>query len=553
MSDISDKQYLYGADTLSGATILSGGLLMVGYNENDEIVGGGTAIDTVVNNGVDQKAVVISAFGTSGAAAEFNNLQVNGGSAVMSGAVNVNGLVLSSATIIARNVPVTGTEEQIHITNAVVNDKGKLFVNYISGETSSTEWNYAKVDNIIVNNGGAAYNSRTIVSGGTVNSGGTLQGWHTTFNDVIVSGGIFSGSGGSNTMNRTVLLDGEVKFASGKVNGVTISGGTFNVKGTQANMTFNDIVMYGGVADLKANYLSTGTKTSGEPFSKWWACAYNGVTVSGGVMNVSGGNFTNGLNVAGGEVNFKTLTPSSETTKVSSGAFISGAINVTGGVITLDNSENAAWVNDAKATWNFDLSARTGADAAFVNDFSFTAAKGYSITVAEDQISGTYAIAGNASKLDGQNFTLTVGSETITGGITVNGAAVQTLTGEYTLALTDGALALSVVGKTFEPVMLYKGDTLVASGTVFDGITLGGTDYDAMVIMNGGTVTNLNYVSGAISVAEGGILSGMTVATDAATVIDYEVSNLDATAVSSAKVTFKSGAVVHGANLYTTI
>jgi len=540
MSEISQKTYLYGSQSLTGGTIVTGGQLMVGYNENDEIVGGGIANQTVVSGAFESGAFAIDAVGTSDAAVVFDGLEMGAASAIVSGAVSVKDLVLNDGgTFIARNVPDKGATAQINITNVVVNKGANLYTNMFgSGETSGTEWNFAYVNNLTVNKGGFVGVSRSMVSGGTVNSG-TLAGWHATFNDIVVSGGIFSGTGGSNTMNRITIMAGQLQLNSGKADDVVVSGGTFNVKGTNGNMGVSNFVMYDGVANLRGNYYSAKGSTG-----KWWANTYDGITVSGGVMTISGGNFTNGLNVYGGTVNFKTLTPSSETTLVSSGAYLKGNINIAGGDVTIDDMANAAWIDDSGATWNFILNDRAATDPALITDFGFsTNAGAYQVSVAGAQASGTYAIAGGASALDGKTFTLSVAGLEVAGGITVNGPTVSTSTGDYTLSLTDGNLSLAVVAGEFTPVMLYKNGELVASGISFNNITLGGADYDAVSIGEGGTVTNLTYIDGAISV-NGGLLDGMTVAAGTSVDVDYEVSNLDATSATQVKIL--AGGVVNG-------
>jgi len=585
VSEEPGEAFLY-----AGASVVSSGAMLSDFTLDGApytriSVQGGTAQNTVVRAGgsIDMaRGKVVSTTMSAGAisvqSGELSSLRMSGGALVLEG----------------------GYAETVTLTGGFVTLSGGAFT---SGDLSATDvmlsargqaTSRIAINSLVVRGGTAQIRQYSDVNGMTVYGGNVNMDFEdsvnssgrTTVNGLAVSGGTVRGNAGL-VLKNTSVYDG-LLFVSQSVyvSGATVYGGTMSARGNTPQLT--DVRVSGGKLAIQRATVNTLDITGGRVLflTDSGTITADGITLAGGVLDIlpsnSGGLTLTDVVVKGGTMNFDAAN-TNQTVTVSNGRVFGGDVNlscgqvkdltVTGGTVrlvdggvvfagTIELAESAKvelvaaqvskGIDDSAAKWNFNLTDRTVSSGNMMTGMSFSDAAGYTVTVSSHQADGNYKIVGGASVLNGKTFTLNVGGTAVTGGITVNGADVRYSNKVYTLKLVGGDLSLDVAKDESALVKLYKGSTLVSSGPKFDNITIGGGQYDSVVIEDGGTVTNLTYVSGSIKVADGGFLSGVTINGGASqVVINYEVYDLKATwsGTKSNPLVFSSGAVVHGATI----
>lgn len=444
-----------GAATISGATTLTGGDLLVdggSYSTNGLGLSAGAA--QLTSGTLAAGAVMVSSSGvvlvdggtfSAGTVALSGNgdFGIDGGAATVSGATTLTGggLVVSGGS---------------YTTNGL-SDDGVVFA--VSGTLNAgavtTSGGFVLVD-------GGAFNA----SSATLTSGGieTASGAATISGATTITGGVIIELGGSYTTNGLSVSGAGVEMSGGafSAGATTISGGEVQVNGGTFAASSNTID--GGEFDITAGAATISGLT----------------TVSSGSLSVDGGTYTTGgLSVAGGDVLVdggglvtSSLALNSGEVEVSSGSLNGGAVTLSGGLLKVDGG-------------------------AF-SDTSLTLAGG-----ALDITSGSVTIGAltlTTGTFDATGGTLNIGAATVDGGsLLVSGGTVNATT----FAVDNGSVQVS--GGT-----LSGGATTVAGGTVL----VDGGAFDATsVALSGGvfeitsgaaTVSGTTTVSGGVLDIDGG-------------------------------------------------
>ena len=210
-----------------------------------------------------------------------DSLTITGGTATettLDGAVaNINSGLLESTTMSGASMYVS--------RDAVVSDT------VMSG--GSLVASGGRIENITLEMGGAflsaAYSAT--VTGATVNSGGNVWTYASSFNSAVVNrGGRLSISGGMvNDLN--VTSSGSVQFISGTINGATVSDRGY-VDGSAGTGTLYNVVLDGGLLYISGGYHADGTVVNDSAtFGVSGGTATNTV-VNGGSMWQAGGQIT---------------------------------------------------------------------------------------------------------------------------------------------------------------------------------------------------------------------------------------------------------------------
>ena len=456
--------------------IYSGGVAdSISINDNDtriNISSGGTATNIVWTPGVGQIDAEDGAYVTY--ASTYTGVYFGQGYQAFSHTNSVTGEVFDNFTMYVMS---DGVADNINF------NYGEMYI-WEGGVASSTTLNYA--GSMHISSGGVANNTENdgemyISSGGvanstTVNSGGSMRissggaAVCTTVND---DGQMFISSGGV-ANSATLNYMGSMYISSGGVaNNTIVSGGEIRIDGGVAeNTTVN---RYGSV------YISGGVQ------SNTYGIASNTIVKSGGEMNINYGVHRGSL-------------------QIESGAKVSAA---------------------AVAVVDFTVAGRTVEDDCLINNLALLEGTPfYTITVSENQASGTYKLAAGAENFTG---TISVGDGTVTyGSIEVNGEALQYGKVSYILAQTDGNLTLTVNGggsvvppipDVEAPVMIYAGTTLVSSGTVISGAFI--ENGMAMLATSGGSavMTSIN-TGGAMYASSGAVIDSLFVASGGSAAFD---------------------------------
>ena len=222
---------------------------------------------------------------------------------------------------------------------------------------------------------------------------------------------------------------------------------------------------------------------------------------AGGTAVVSGGEVSSFLVSSGGIASVAGLEDPSA---VDVFASIHGAEIKSGGSLTIGNRAEFwgstvfggtvtvnGWAN-VYGELNFDLSERSAADTYIVDDITglnLTEFSSYTISVSDNQANGTYKLAGNAS-----SFSDTITIEGVS--LTVNGTGVTIDGKQYTLAVTDSILTLTIgAAAPLGNVRIYSGENLVKQGDYFKGETIGYPGNDSMYVGNNGRVENTTFLN----------------------------------------------------------
>jgi len=327
------------------------------------------------------------------------------------------------------------------ISSGAANEKGILSVGYMDGDT--------------VHGGGTVY-SATIMQGGTLN---IISGPSPELHDITLDGGVL-------WADRYYGPSSATQGGAFTISGLTVHGGLLSTWKATAKSYYQD----GGSARFWSGGVSSGAINGGKIDIMGGSVIFNNMTVSGGTVVVSSGKIANdviydgfvSMSAGNGDVSATNLVLSGGTLDVRNAkdvlancTFVGGTVKLSAGKLSgtttiggdVEISTIPASLTDTNAGYVFDLSERDASAAAIINDFSFSNAASYSVSVTGTQ-TGSYALAGNAANMADKSFNFTVGGETITGGITVGGASVEVGDNLYTLALVEDVLTLAVDSST---------------------------------------------------------------------------------------------------------
>ena len=331
------------------------------------------------------------------------------------------------------------------------------------------------------------YSSGTLVKQGTVLTGETIVGG--------ANNSMFVFSGG--TANSTTVNSFGNMYVSGGGSAASVwvtSGGTIYIYGEEYAPTRDDypVPLHGIARGVTVSSGGSALISGGE---------VTGLMVSsGGYASVTGVEDTSAVDVNcmlfGGEIKYGgTFTIGNRTEFWGSAVF--------GGTVTINGWAN---VHDEVV---FDLSERSAADTYIVDDITglnLTEFGSYTISVSDNQANGTYKLAGNAASF---SDTITVEGT----ALSVNGAGAIIGDRQYTLAVTDSILTLTIgTAPAGDQVQVYSSGTLVKQGTVLTGETIVGGANNSMFVFSGGTanITTVNS-DGWLRISSGGVANSTTV------------------------------------------
>jgi len=378
-------QILSGANTYTGATTVTGGVLNIqnatalGTTDNGTSVSAGYALQIQNNITVGAESLALNGTGiaTDGALRNISGTNVWQGTVTLGSAARINS-DSGSLTFNTATNSITGTNQALTLGGAgngtvggtITTGTGTLTkdgagtwtlsgTNTYSGATSVT-WGTLQLDGST-----AAGSTVGVETSGTLTGSGTVNG-----NATLTGGGIINKSSG--TIVGTLGVTGGNWNGNGSVTGVvTSSNGTFTI-GSGANLTAN------GGMNVTGGTLLAGNATS---------------TITGSLNYTSSRNSTFAGTIAGSG---KTLTMNATgtTLTLSGNNSYTGATNVTAGTLLANNTIGSA-------TGSGNVTVATGANLG-----------------GNGTIGGATTIAGIISPGDGG-----IGALNITGNVTWQGAS----------------------------------------------------------------------------------------------------------------------------------
>ncbi len=161
---------------------------------------------------------------------------------------------------------------------------------------------------------------------------------------------------------------------------------------------------------------------------------------------------------------------------------------------------------------DFTLTGRTTQDDFLINDLSLILlTPTYTITVAADQVYGTYKLAQGAENFTGS---ITIGDGSVNyGTLTVNGETLESNDVKYSLTQSNGNLLLNIAEKEVPPaVFVYSGGTVTSSGRETSGVTLAPGGNNSMYISSYGIANSTTVNSGGgMYISSGGTANSTTI------------------------------------------
>ena len=353
-----------------------------------------------------------------------------------------------------------------------------------------------------VNVASAKNNGQIFVYGDAAANSVTVRDWGVAY--------VFAGASADEI---TVGSCGELHVArGGKATGVVENGGAVEIaegaEVTFAENTFSDLELTSGMATVHSGTVAKGTR------------------ILNGSMLVYSGGIADSATVTEGEL------------EVRGGGKLTGKVDiVAGGEVSLA----------VESVVDFDISTVAPGGAALINDWSLVDDAGayYTITTAEKQAAGTYALAGGAAGFDKSITVVTVAGAEL-GAITVGGElATEDLI--YSLGLSAGTLSLTVKPTDTEPPVepVAKADITIATNKDVT-VTATFSDDSAVKEYSLDNKTWRTYTTGVVMKDNGNVY--FRAADEAGNISDvttYTVANIDrippAKPVAAADITKKTG------------
>ena len=385
--------------------------------------------------------------------------------------------------------------------------------------------------------GGAAYaqmvnSNLTVEAGATVLLLGTnvhgsdAQIWGNYYvqNGATLSGGVVHDGGSLYMGQRSNYNDNDVRA---KAVGVTInSSGTATVAdGDFINMAMEE----GAVMNISNGGVASDTTMSGGTIDVLSGGVASNTTMSGGTMVVFSGGVASDTIVSGGTMNVSVGGVVAPDTTVSCGSLTileggthRGMLSIASGAVVSAHSG---------AVIDFTMAAQEDKDVPLIDHYDYIAGAEdatYTLTIASDLDTGSYALAGYATDFN-STITVKTNAQEVLGSLSMT-ELLNTNGFSYQLSLTDGTLFLDIFLDTEAPLL----SSIAASPA---GATNQDVTVTAFFTDNVGVVsTQYRIDGGAWQEYEDGVVmtANGTVefqATDAAgnvsTVTTYEVSNID--------------------------
>ncbi len=475
-----DQVKVFSSGTLvKQGKVLTGEMIFSGANDSMHVSSGGVAESTKVSSGF----IAVS----SGGVANNTLIDSHGRMYVQSGGAISNTLIAGDSGVLLLlsgaaadntsmtalgNFTVEGTANHVTLDN-----QGRMFV-YSGGEANN-----------VTGNGMVTIR---VWDSGTVNSV-TLTGSRTDSGLqrpvlIVSSGGV---------ANKVKGYDWSTVYVSGGgfASDVSVSGrGCLRVQGEEYTPEGEEMAeaLYGSAKNVTVYSGGSAVIIGGE---------VTGLMVSsGGYASVAGVPDVSAVDVYGKLYGAEI--------KYGGSAVIIGGVElwedtVLGGTVTVNS-----WAN-IYGELIFDLSERSAGDTYIVDNIAnlnLTEIGCYSVTVSDNQANGTYKLAGNAASF---NETISIDGT----ALSVNGTGVTINGKQYTLAVTDSILTLTIgTAPAGDQVQVYSSGTLVKQGSVLTGETIVGGANNTMYVYSGGTANSTTVnASGHMYVSSGGTANSTTV------------------------------------------
>ena len=513
--DGKDGVTVSGTGSIIAANVTSTGAVTVTDGTIDGAVTGSASVavtDGSITGGVTSTGTVTVTDGSIGGAVSGTDVTVNGG--------KIAGAVTGSSSVAVTDGSITGA---VTSTGAVTVTDGS-----IGGAVSGTDVTViAKDDQASV--GDVTMNGALKVDGGTT---GAVTG---TVTGATLSNGASIGSGLTVT-GTTDVTNGATVKGDLTTDDLTVAGGTLTVDGTVTDNSTDGLTLTGSTTKVDAD----AVKTTGGLSVQNGAIVDAAVTGSASVEVTTGGTITGAVTTTGAvSVNGNNSTISGDVTgattvDVTDKGVISGSIVDATGAVTVTDGSVQGSVDTEGAVTVTNGSVGSIADAA---DVTVTNGTVGSISGAENvTVSGANAVVGDVA-MNG-NLTVEEGAQTgkITG--TVGNA---TLTNDAIIGMGGDTLTVGSMTTTGDVTVqggVTAGSLTVNDGTLHANSADGTTKYDVYVtgeaVLNGGSVA-----AGKFS-ADGGIkISGTDVTID-------ELDSKGDTSLSGGSTTVKGDATVEG-------
>jgi len=495
--------------TSTGAVSVTDGAKIAGAVTGSASV---AVTDGSITGGVTSTGTVTVTDGSIGGAVSGTAVTVNGG--------KIDGAVTGSSSVAVTDGSITGA---VTSTGAVTVTDGS-----IGGAVSGTDVTViAKDDQASV--GDVTMNGALKVDGGTT---GAVTG---TVTGATLSNGASIGSGLTVT-GTTDVTNGATVKGDLTTDDLTVADGTLTVNGTLTDKSTDGLTLTGSTTKVDADAVTTtgglsvqnGAIVDAAVTGSASVEVTTGGTITGSVTTTGAVTVTGNNSTIGGDVTGAT------TVDVTDKGVISGSIvDATGAVTVTDGSVQGSVDTDGAVTVT-NGSVGSIADAA---DVTVTNGTVGSISGAENvTVSGANAVVGDVA-MNG-NLTVEEGAQTgkITG--TVNKA---TLTNDAIIGMGGDTLTVGSMTTTGDVTVqggVTAGSLTVNDGTLHANSADGTTKYDVYVtgeaVLNGGSVA-----AGKFS-ADGGIkISGTDVTID-------ELDSKGDTSLSGGSTTVKGDATVEG-------
>jgi fibronectin-binding autotransporter adhesin len=499
---------LSGANSYTGATILTGGTLRVNS----------------IANGGGMSSIGASSNASSNLVLEAGELEYTGTTAMTDrGFTLVNG----------------GTSRTIDITNGATN------LTFTGQVTSSDDSGFTKIGagQLTLSNAGNDYVGVTTVNGGilavnTLTNGGVASGIGAATSDsanIVLAGGKLAYLGG------TVSSDRGMTFGAGNGGvGVTDAGTTLTLTGTLAGTGGLSKEGPGTLVLSGANVYENGTTVASGVLRAGAANVFGsgGMTVTSGAL-LDLNNFNNAVNSLGGAGNVNLGTG---TLTVNSGGVFTGTISGTGGLTRAGTNQFTLTLNGCNNSYtgvttitdgtnlsvnclaNGGVASGIGASSSassnlLISNGVLSYSGGSTITDRGITLGGTAAInvvqaattlefSGNlvgtgGLRKDGLGTLVLSGINTSTGNARIIGGILRAASSS---ALGSGALTLDNVAGVQLDLNGFNNSVayLTAGGTTGGGITLGGATLTITTGNNGATVNYAGAITGTGSLIKNG-------------------------------------------------
>ena len=339
--------------------------------------------------------------------------------------------------------------------------------------------------------------------------------------------------------NNTTVDEGGYLKVDGAANGITVDGGYANITGAAEDVVVNQggyVDVYGTATAVKENGGYVNADDADEV--TFVANTFSDLELYGDGASVHAGTVAKNITVSGYYDKYDELWQGG--LDVYAGGVANCVTVDDGGLLWIDKggkftgtltvSKGAEVCLQEGSIVDFDITAVAPGSAALINDWSLVNDHGvsYTVTTADKQKTGVYALAGGAAEFDACITVNTAEGETL-GEIEVDGDELVTEKYIYSLGIVENTLSLTVEFADTEPPVkpIAKADITTATN---QNVTVTATfsDDSAVKEYSLDNKTWKNYTTGVVFAANG--TAYFRAADEAGNVSDattYKVANID--------------------------